>query len=200
LQTTVGCLLPAACCLLPAACCLLPAACRLLPAACRLLPAALASRSRSRPDAAARRALAPSGALRPGDVLRPVLRQLQALEGVFARQARYQLYSASVLLTYEGEAAAAEEARVQLRLVDFAHVFSSCAGSAEVLRPGGAVAHSEGQVDENFLQGLRGLMGCVEQCLAAGAGEGAARGQPAVAAPAREGGGVPAGDEAHHLA
>jgi hypothetical protein len=116
---------------------------------------------------------APAGALRPGDVLQPMLRQLRALEAVFGRQTRYQLFSTSVLVTYEGEAAAAQEARVQLRLVDFAHVFSSSAASAEVLRPGVAAAGGEGQVDENFLRGLRGLVGCVEGCVV-GASEAAA--------------------------
>jgi hypothetical protein len=111
-----------------------------------------------------------AGALQPGDVLLPMLRQLQQLEAVFRQQTRYQFFSASVLATYEGEAAAAQEARVRLQLVDFAHVFSSSAASAEALRPGGAAGQGgQGQVDDNFLRGLQGLVGCVQQCVGASA-------------------------------
>jgi hypothetical protein len=97
-------------------------------------------------------------------VLAPLLQQLQQLEAVFQRQRRYQFYSCSVLATYEGLAQAAGEVQLRVRLVDFAHVFSSGAASEEVLRHE-AVAAAGPATDDNFLQGLRGLMGVVRSCL-----------------------------------
>jgi hypothetical protein len=110
------------------------------------------------------RGCAAAGHLQPQDVLGAMLRQLQQLEAAFQRQRRYQLYSCSVLVTYEGLAQAAAEARVRVRLVDFAHVFSSSADSAEVLRHE-AVAAAGPAIDDNFLQGLRGLMRVLKSCV-----------------------------------
>lgn len=50
-----------------------------------------------------------------------------------------------VLLLYEGDAASAEEAKVRVRMVDFAHTF-------------GAEGGAEGARDANFLAGLRALL------------------------------------------
>ena len=59
-------------------------------------------------------------------------------------QREFLFYSASVLLVYEGDAATAVEARVAVRLIDFAHTFPS-----------------PGARDENCLQGLESLRGAL---------------------------------------
>eukprot|EP00891_Asterochloris_glomerata_P004565 jgi/Astpho2/4565/Aster-00147 len=67
--------------------------------------------------------------------------QLCQLEKWFQRQREFFFYSSSVLIIYEGDAETPEDARVIVRLVDFAHTFPS-----------------EGQKDGNFLAGLRTLI------------------------------------------
>ncbi|KDD73423.1 inositol polyphosphate kinase, partial [Helicosporidium sp. ATCC 50920] len=69
--------------------------------------------------------------------------QLQALERWVRQQRELKFYSSSVLLLYEGAAQAAGQARVRVRLVDFAHTFHDPAGGAR---------------DLNFLAGLRSLV------------------------------------------
>lgn len=96
-----------------------------------------------------------------------VLQQLCELAGVFERQASYHFFSSSVLLLYEGAARSATEARVAVRLIDFAHAFpTDC--TEGVSGP-----------DANTLAGLRGLISAVEAAAAApvdesGSGVGAA--------------------------
>jgi 1D-myo-inositol-tetrakisphosphate 5-kinase/inositol-polyphosphate multikinase len=55
-------------------------------------------------------------------------------------QRDFLFYSSSVLIVYEGDAEAPEEANVSIRLVDFAHTFPS-----------------GGRRDHNFLAGLSAL-------------------------------------------
>ena len=64
-------------------------------------------------------------------------------------QREFLFYSASVLLIYEGDAAAAGQAKVSVRLIDFAHTFPSC-----------------GARDENCLEGMESLRGAL--CRASG--------------------------------
>ena len=68
-------------------------------------------------------------------------------------QRDFLFYSASVLLIYEGTAAAAEEAKVSVRLIDFAHTFPS-----------------SGVKDENCLHGVGALRAAL--CCAAAPFEG----------------------------
>ena len=67
--------------------------------------------------------------------------QLRQLESWFRHQRDFQFYSSSVLILYEGDAACVEDSNVRVRLVDFAHTFTS-----------------DGNKDENFLGGLTSLM------------------------------------------
>lgn len=92
-------------------------------------------------------------------MLGPALAQLRALAGALGRQAAYHFFSASALLIYEGDARAPAEARVSVRLVDFAHAF-----------PAGV---HQGGPDANTLAGLRGLIAALEDA-AAGADAAAA--------------------------
>jgi hypothetical protein len=71
------------------------------------------------------------------------------MAAVFRTQTSYHLFSASVLLLYEGAARCAAEARVAVRLIDFAHAF-----------PAGM---HEGGPDANFLAGLEGLIAALEE-------------------------------------
>lgn len=64
-------------------------------------------------------------------------------------QREFLFYSASVLIVYEGDAGAAGEAHVSVRLIDFAHAFPSC-----------------GARDENCLEGVESLRGAL--CRASG--------------------------------
>lgn len=106
--------------------------------------------------------------IRPADVYggdQGVVAQLRALESWFQVQKEFHLYSASLLLLYEGDAHGPEETNVRVRLVDFAHTFalgqnqnqSQDDGSGATLTTPGTTApnDSEGVVDENFLAGLR---------------------------------------------
>ncbi len=56
-------------------------------------------------------------------------------------QRDFFFYSSSVLLIYEGDVADAADARLSVRLVDFAHTFAS-----------------DGKTDANFVAGLRALI------------------------------------------
>lgn len=96
--------------------------------------------------------------LRPADVYggdQGVVAQLRALESWFKVQKEFHLFSASLLLLYEGDAHGPEETNVRVRLVDFAHTFAVGGNSDD----GGAEnkSHSEGDIDENFLGGLRAI-------------------------------------------
>jgi hypothetical protein len=73
--------------------------------------------------------------------------QLRALEAWFEMQQEFSFYSSSILLLYEGDAAGPEDAKVRVRLVDFAHT---------LIREEGEVGGRR-QVDANFLGGLRSL-------------------------------------------
>lgn len=87
--------------------------------------------------------------LRPSDVYFGALgvyTQLQDLEAWFEHQIEYHFYSASLLILYEGDAANSAQARVRVRLVDFAHTFAATHDGSAVVR------------DDNFLSGLRSLM------------------------------------------
>lgn len=67
--------------------------------------------------------------------------QLQQLEQWFQTQREFFFYSSSVLIVYEGDAESAEEARVTIKLVDFAHTFAS-----------------DGRKDTNFVAGITALI------------------------------------------
>lgn len=87
--------------------------------------------------------------LRPSDVYLGALgvsAQLQELESWFERQFEFHFYSASLLVLYEGDAANSAQARVRVRLVDFAHTFPATHYGSPGVR------------DDNFLSGLRSLM------------------------------------------
>jgi 1D-myo-inositol-tetrakisphosphate 5-kinase/inositol-polyphosphate multikinase len=87
--------------------------------------------------------------LRPFDVYfgtLGVFAQLQELESWFERQVDFHFYSASLLILYEGDAANSAQARVRVRLVDFAHTFPATHYGSPGVR------------DDNFLSGLRSLM------------------------------------------
>mmetsp|Transcript_10095 Transcript_10095/g.18205 ORF Transcript_10095/g.18205 Transcript_10095/m.18205 type:complete len:268 (-) Transcript_10095:244-1047(-) len=79
--------------------------------------------------------------LTASDIYGEALKQLEAIEGWFASQEEYCFYGCSALLTYEGTAQTAGEAKVAVRLIDFAHSFDG-----------------QGKKDENFLGGLRNIM------------------------------------------
>ena len=67
--------------------------------------------------------------------------QLQQLEQWFQSQREFFFYSSSVLIIYEGDAESAEQARVTIKLVDFAHTFPS-----------------DGRKDTNFVEGINALI------------------------------------------
>ncbi|TRY76796.1 hypothetical protein TCAL_07414 [Tigriopus californicus] len=86
-----------------------------------------------------------------------VVSQMKALLAVFERQRKYLIYASSILFAYDAEVVRqylvdqdrARLARgVNLKLIDFAHVFPS-----------------EGQPDENFVSGLKNLIGVFESFL-----------------------------------
>lgn len=76
--------------------------------------------------------------------------QLKRLEAWAQRQTSFQFYQASVLLVYEGTAEGIEDAKLTVKLVDFAHTFGACAGA----NPG----------DPSFLKGLQSLISIIEKC------------------------------------
>ncbi len=67
--------------------------------------------------------------------------QLQQLEQWFQTQREFFFYSSSVLIIYEGDAESPEQARVTIKLVDFAHTFAS-----------------DGRKDNNFVAGITALI------------------------------------------
>lgn len=73
------------------------------------------------------------------------LSQLRELESWFRHQSDFLFYSSSVLILYEGDATCVEDSNVRVRLVDFAHTFTS-----------------DGKRDENFVGGLSSLMDWLE--------------------------------------
>lgn len=82
--------------------------------------------------------------LRPIDIYggrNGAISQLQQLEQWFQAQREFYFYSSSVLLIYEGDAETEEEARVTIKLVDFAHTFAS-----------------DGKKDTNFVGGISALI------------------------------------------
>lgn len=92
---------------------------------------------------------ASTGVLTPADVYggpNGAIAQLKSLEEWFESQRSFLFYAASVLIVYEGTATTAEEAKIAVRLIDFAHTF-----------------HADGKKDENFLEGLKSFISCVEK-------------------------------------
>lgn len=67
--------------------------------------------------------------------------QLQQLEQWFQTQREFFFYSSSVLIIYEGDAESAEQAKVSIKLVDFAHTFPS-----------------DDRKDTNFVGGINALI------------------------------------------
>lgn len=57
------------------------------------------------------------------DIYGVAIKALEPIEQWFATQEDYCFYGCSVLLTYEGTAKTAEDAKVSVRLIDFAHSF-----------------------------------------------------------------------------
>jgi hypothetical protein len=89
-------------------------------------------------------------------VLGPAAAELRAAAAVAARPAAYHAYSASALLLYEGAARAPADARVRLRLIDFAHAF-----------PAGSHPGCRGP-DANLRAGLEGLAAALDEAAADG--------------------------------
>ena len=79
---------------------------------------------------------------------RGALAQLRALEAWFESQTDFHFFSASVLILYEGAAKRAEDAHVQVKLVDFAHTYWGV-----------------GKRDDNFLGGIRALADALADAL-----------------------------------
>lgn len=69
-----------------------------------------------------------------------LLRRVEDLEKWCERQRHFHFYSASLLIIYEGGAATAEELKVDLKLIDFAHAL-----------------RANGKRDHNFISGLTSL-------------------------------------------
>lgn len=91
-----------------------------------------------------------------------LLDQLQQLAGVFSRQQGFHFFSTSLLVLYEGAAQTAAVARLEIKLIDFAHAFpvvdgGGCSADKQESGPAG--------VDENFLQGLTSLIAFLKQQL-----------------------------------
>lgn len=86
--------------------------------------------------------------LRPSDVYggsTGAVAQLQSLLSWFEIQEDFHFYSASILILYEGDAEGSSDANVRVRLVDFAHTFST--EDALVIGK-----------DKNFTRGLKAVM------------------------------------------
>ena len=64
------------------------------------------------------------------------------------KQREFFFYSSSILIIYEGDAERAEDAKIAIRLVDFAHTFKS-----------------DGKMDTNFLAGLRAIIKALSSVL-----------------------------------
>ena len=101
---------------------------------------------------------------------RGALAQLRELEEWFESQTEFHFFSASVLILYEGAAKRAEDAHVQVKLVDFAHTYWDV-----------------GAHDDNFLGGIRALRGAVSDALEEARRCGARGARPAEGRPAGAG-------------
>ena len=91
--------------------------------------------------------------MRPSDVYggaSGAIAQLESLLSWFESQTDFHFYSASVLILYEGDAQGADDANVRVRLVDFAHTFSTDRESGDEYVVSGK--------DENFTNGLKSLV------------------------------------------
>jgi hypothetical protein len=101
-----------------------------------------------------------------------LLEQLQQLDELAAGQDCWHMFSASLLVVYEGSAHTAQEVRLATRLIDFAHTFPTAkfrqwqqqqdvsGGEAPVVSGDGPCG-----VDENLLAGLRSLIQVLRQTL-----------------------------------
>lgn len=127
----------------------------------------------------------PAGALSLPDLLLGrgmLLEQLQALADLAAVQDCWHMFSSSLLVVYEGSAATAAEARLAVRLIDFAHTFPTAKASKQQFKQQqqqqqpaiGSVGDEEQAafsadgpcgVDENFAAGLRSLIQVLQQTL-----------------------------------
>jgi hypothetical protein len=101
-----------------------------------------------------------------------LLEQLQQLAELAAGQDCWHMFSASLLVVYEGSARTAQEARLATRLIDFAHTFPTAQykqqQQQQVFSKGEVPAASgDGPcgVDENFLAGLCSLIQVLRQVL-----------------------------------
>lgn len=92
-----------------------------------------------------------------------LLDKLQQLAALFSRQQCWHFYSTSLLLLYEGAAQTAADARLTVKLIDFAHAFpvvvSQDSSTADDARAGPA------GIDENFSEGLNSLLALLRQQL-----------------------------------
>jgi hypothetical protein len=100
-----------------------------------------------------------------------LLEQLQQLAELAAGQDCWHMFSASLLVVYEGSARTAQEARLATRLIDFAHTFPTTKAKQQLQhdlsREEAPVVSGDGPcgVDENFLAGLRSLIQVLRQTL-----------------------------------
>jgi hypothetical protein len=112
-----------------------------------------------------------------------LLEQLQALADLAAGQDCWHMFSASLLVVYEGSARTAQEARLAIRLIDFAHTFPTAKAnkqqqveqqqqqqhlpSTSTSCEGQELLSADGPrgVDENFAAGLRSLIRLLQQTL-----------------------------------
>eukprot|EP01026_Neomeris_dumetosa_P083656 TRINITY_DN97429_c0_g1_i3.p1 TRINITY_DN97429_c0_g1~~TRINITY_DN97429_c0_g1_i3.p1 ORF type:complete len:334 (+),score=31.30 TRINITY_DN97429_c0_g1_i3:61-1002(+) len=95
--------------------------------------------------------------LRPQDIYggpQGVVSQLRELQRWFNNQTYYHLYSSSVLILYEGEAKSQEQAKVKVKLIDFAHTFGNM-----------------GSKDENYIAGLTALVKQLTNVMKQGKGD-----------------------------
>ena len=104
-------------------------------------------------EPALRKFVTNGGSLLAADVLtgpRGLIAQLQELHRFFKQQSSYVFYSSSILIMFEGSSARGTDPSVSIRLVDFAHTYSSDAGSA---------LESGAPADTNFIGGLEAFLG-----------------------------------------
>lgn len=98
-----------------------------------------------------------------------LLAQLQSLAHVFEQQTCWHLFSASLLLVYEGAAGCPADARLRVRLIDFAHAFTTVASSrgaagGDEEAPAAAAGPVRGP-DQNFLDGLVSLIKALQAAM-----------------------------------
>jgi cytochrome c biogenesis protein ResB len=100
-----------------------------------------------------------------------LLDQLQQLAELASGQDCWHMFSASLLVVYEGSARTAQEARLATRLIDFAHTFPTVQyrqqQQQDVSQEEAPVVSGDGPcgVDANFLAGLRSLIQVLRQTL-----------------------------------